>query len=185
MNPCSRCPRRTTHRAPVYPTGPIPARVMLLGEQPAREEDYKGEPFRGRTGKELDATYLPLASLPRSEVYIMNARQCSTADYSNPEPIDADSCMSLHLGPTLAQVQPQVLVPMGAVACSLWPEINLNLDHGLPSIAKWGSWEGILFPSFHPAAGLRATGFMIPLMQDFKTLGDLLRRLPIEWHTAK
>lgn len=177
MNPCLRCPRRLTHRSPVLPTGPIPARVMLLGEQPARDEDRRGEVFCGRTGKELDATYLPLASLPRSSVFIMNSRQCSTPDYSNPEPIDADSCMSVHLAPILNQVQPQVLVPMGAVACSLWPQIDLNRDHGIPLPGKWGSWEGVLFPCYHPSSGMRSTSFMIPLMQDFQNLGILLRKL--------
>ena len=176
MNFCSRCPKPNRFRA--TPIGPIPSLIILLGECPAKDEDRFGEPFKGRTGKELDHTYLPLTGLPRSSFYIMNAVFCSRPDYSNPNPIDANSCMSTHLGPTLSSVMPKIIVPMGAVACSIWPEIELNRDHGLPMMGKWGSWQGVLFPIYHPAAGLRTGGFMIALMNDFSALGKFIKEMP-------
>ena len=174
---CSTCPRI---RDIVPPTGPTPCRVMLLGEGPHRDEDKWGRVFAGKTGKELDGTYLPIANLPRSEVYVCNARWCSNKDYSNPTPEQAFSCSSVHLGEVLSVVRPQVVVPMGAVACSLWPEIHLPLDHGLPQVGKWGPWEGVLFPVYHPSAGIHATSMMIPMMNDFHALGKLLLELPAE-----
>lgn len=188
---CSRCPRR---RPIVQPCGPIPCPILFLGEQPAKDEDKWGTPFCveentlvltfavhncGRTGQELDHTYLPLANLPRSSIFIMNSRLCSTADYSNPEPEDADSCMSLHFGPILSQVKPVIVVPMGAIACSLWPDVKLSLHHGIPREAKFGPWHGVLFPTHHPSAGMRKTGYMVSLMQDFNELGKLIRNLDL------
>lgn len=178
---CSRCPGV---RPIVHSIGPTPARVLFLGEQPSWEEDKTGEPFRGKTGFEFTDTYLVLTGLPRSEVHIDNARRCSTYDYSNPEKEDALSCCNLHLGPLLDRVHPQVVVPMGAIACSLWPEINLTLHHGRPMPGKWGGHEFILWPTFHPSAGIHGTSYMIPLMADFDGLRKLLLSLDqgtFEW----
>ena len=175
LTPCLTCPRI---RRIVQPDGPVPCRTMFIGECPAREEDREGIPFSGKTGKELDGLYLPLANLPRSSVFITNAVLCSRPDYSNPTDADAQVCAGTHLGAILAEVRPTVLVPMGAVACFLWPEINLNMDHGLPRWGTWGSWSGVLWPMYHPSAGLRQTGYMIALTGDFDKLGKFVRGLP-------
>ena len=174
---CSLCPN---YRRPVPSSGPTPCRVMFLGEAPGRSEDETGEPFCGKTGIELNQTYLPILGLPRSEVYVANAVQCSERDYSNPTAAAAWSCAGMHLAPLLEKVKPEILVPMGQVACSLFPEINLNLDHGLPCVGKWGAWKGCVVPMYHPSAGLHQTSFMIPLQQDFAALREFIRRLDRE-----
>lgn len=37
----------------ISPSGPIPARIMFVGEAPGKEEDLRGKPFVGSAGKEL------------------------------------------------------------------------------------------------------------------------------------
>jgi len=151
---------------------------MFLGEQPSYVEDKTGEPFTGKTGSELVHVYLPIALLCRSDVWIDNARRCSNAEYENPTMEEAQSCCNTFLGPMLMEVQPQVIVPMGAVACSVFSEIkDLGMQHGIPLAGRYGPWEGVLFPTYHPTAGIHAPGFMIPLMNDFKRLGELMREL--------
>lgn len=174
---CPLCPK-VRDRYRIIPDGPIPARVMFLGEQPAREEDRFGRPFVGRTGREFNELYLPIAGIPRSEVLVYNARGCSNLDYSNPTPLEAESCSSIYLGNILAEVRPQILVTMGLIASGLFKEIeDLNLQHGIPLPGRWGSWQGVLFPMYHPSAGMRSTGYMIALMQDFDRLGKLVKEL--------
>jgi uracil-DNA glycosylase len=174
MTRCSRC---ANHRPPVLPSGPSPCRLLLIGERPSYREDELGECFVGKTGAELENTYLPILGLPRSAIHICNSVYCSAYDYANPEPADALACMNVHLGPLLQIVEPEIIVPMGAIACSLWPEINLNLDHGLPMVGRWGAWSGVLWPSFHPSAGLHSTSYMIPLQADFHNLRKFLGKL--------
>ncbi len=160
------------------PTGPVPARVMFLGEAPSSMEDKQGMPFVGKTGSELIHVYMPLALLYRTDVYIDNAARCSKGDYDNPTNEEAQGCCSVFLGPILNQVRPQIIVPMGAVACSVFPEIdNLNMVHGIPQPGRYGPWQGVLFPTYHPSAGIHSPGYMIPLMADFKRLGELIRDL--------
>ena len=172
---CPLCP----HVRPLVPsTGPIPARILFLGEAPSTIEDRDGEPFKGKTGSELRRVYLPIAMLYDGDVYIDNAVRCSQEDYRNPTNEEAASCCNMFLGPLLAKVRPQAIVPMGAVACSIFPEIGpLNLQHGIPLPGRYGPWQGVLYPTFHPSSGIHSPGYMIPLMSDFKRLGELLQEL--------
>lgn len=172
LHTCHRCPRS---RGIVMPIGPVPCPLLFLDECPAKDEDRYGEPFVGKTGKEATNTYFPFIGIPRSDAFIMNAVLCSRADYSNPEPIDADACMGVNLTGILAAVRPSIIVPMGAIACSLWPEIELSRHHGLPMPGSWGAWQGVLFPCYHPSAGIHAGGMMIALMNDFAALGTFYR----------
>src|SRR5271166_6144423 len=173
-----RCPLCPRIRPRVMPTGPSPARLLFLGEGPSHTEDRDGEPFKGKTGSELRKVYMPIAMIYDGDVHIDNAVRCSQEDYRNPTNEEAASCCNMFLGPLLAQVQPQIIIPMGAVACSIFPEIgSLNLQHGIPLTARYGPWQGILYPTHHPSAGIHQAGFMIPLMSDFKRLGELVREL--------
>ena len=176
MNRCSLCPK-LIYRRPIPPDGPRPSRLLFLGEAPHVDEDKTGIPFAGKTGMELNNVYLPILGLPRSEVCISNACACSQPSYDNPTPEQALACSSVHLAPLLAEVQPEIIVPMGAVACSLFGKINLNYDHGLPREGRWGGWRGVLWPTYHPSAGIHATAYMIPLMQDFHALKGFLAQL--------
>ena len=56
----------------VPPTGPSSAPIAIVGEQPGNIEVYKGEPFIGPAGRELDQN-LTLAKLKREDIYLTNA----------------------------------------------------------------------------------------------------------------
>lgn len=51
--------------------GPIPSRLMIVGEAPGADEEREGVPFVGSSGQELDRM-LHEAGLLRSEVYVTN-----------------------------------------------------------------------------------------------------------------
>lgn len=177
-----RCPPCPRFRPPVPGSGPTPARILFLGEAPSYQEDKYGAVFVGKTGEELVQTYLPLAFIHRDSVYIDNVFSCSHIDYHNPEPEEALSCISLRLSDLLNRVRPQIICPMGSIACSIFPEIGpLTLQHGIPLPGKWGAWRGVLFPMFHPSSGIHVVSFMIPLMADFKRLGELSREMEGLW----
>ena len=182
MNRCSLCPHS---RSPVPSTGPTPARILFIDESPSYDEDRYHEPIRGKAGIEFDGTYLTILGLPRSMVHITHAIACSNRGYTPPTPAQAMSCSATHLSSLLQEVKPEIIVPMGPVSCSLFPEIeSLALQHGRALPGKWGSWSGILFPMFRASSGLRATGYMIAMMQDMDDLRKLLHSLDcgeFEW----
>jgi uracil-DNA glycosylase family 4 len=175
---CSICPC-VRGRNPIPPSGPSPCRILFLAERPARHEDEQGIPLadRGQSGMEFNNGYLPLCALYREDVAVSNAVLCSDKGYRNPKEHEAATCSAKHLPALLEKVNPQVIVTMGAISASLFPSISLVLHHGLPQPASYGPWSGIVFPTFHPAAGLRSTAYMIPLRKDFAALRLLLKDL--------
>src|SRR5215472_18775501 len=55
----------------VFGEGPVPAPLMMVGEQPGNEEDLQGHPFVGPAGRLLD-TALEAAGIPRKAAYVTN-----------------------------------------------------------------------------------------------------------------
>ncbi len=55
----------------VMPSGPLPARIMIVGEAPGSEEERIGSPFVGASGNEL-TRMLSEAGILRSECFITN-----------------------------------------------------------------------------------------------------------------
>ena len=56
----------------LFGTGPVTARLMMVGEQPGDQEDRQGEPFVGPAGRLLDDA-LAAAGVARDAAYVTNA----------------------------------------------------------------------------------------------------------------
>lgn len=127
------------------------------------------------TGKELDNTYLPLAGLDREDVRVTNTLKCRLGGNNN-QPTDkqVDACARHWLRREVLECQPELIVLLGATACSLVPKIELEKDHGFPVWVEegdseyLGGYEGWLIPMYHPAGGLHDSSQMIPLLEDFE-----------------
>jgi len=147
---------------------------MLIGESPGWAENAKGIPFVGKSGQELDETYLRLAGLDRSEVFVTNMVQCRQ-ERNGIDVRPAESllrcCSENHLREELATVDPEIIVLCGATACSMYPEIDLELEHGFPRLIG-STW---VVPMYHPSAGLHLTRLMTQILEDFEKLGMWIR----------
>ncbi|HEY3485505.1 MAG TPA: uracil-DNA glycosylase family protein, partial [Ilumatobacteraceae bacterium] len=69
---CRACPLWIDATQTVFGEGPVPADLMLVGEQPGDQEDAGGHPFIGPAGRELDRA-LESAGVDRNGVYLTNA----------------------------------------------------------------------------------------------------------------
>jgi DNA polymerase I-like protein with 3'-5' exonuclease and polymerase domains len=71
---------------------------------------------------------------------------------------------------------------MGVLACyAIDPDINLELQHGIPLQTSWGT----VFPMYHPAGGLHEPKKMLMIRNDWVRLGKYLKgklRLPVDQH---
>ncbi len=172
--PCPRCPFPSRF---VPPNGPQPARILAVGEGPARWELRRGYPFAGESGDELDDHYLPLAGLRRPHIRVTNARLCAAPGLANPSKAEAAACSARHLGTELRLARPQVVLTLGAVAASLFGIGHLDHAHGVPFRGSYEHWEGWVFPVFHPAQGIRVPGLINRIRADFQALGEFLRAL--------
>jgi DNA polymerase len=118
---CTACDlyRRATQT--VFGEGPVPARLMLVGEQPGNEEDLAGRPFVGPAGRLLDEA-LAQAGIDRSQVYVTNVVKHFKWEprgkrriHAKPSAGEIAACLPW-LEAELALVQPRVVVCLGATA---------------------------------------------------------------------
>jgi len=151
MERCKNCPLK--FRRPVEGTGPMDAKIFIIGEAPGKDEDRQGICFVGKSGQDLD-TALKECGLRRDEVRINNVVKCFPTT-SNPGKEIIDLCRSA-LEEELTKVSPTVVVPLGNIAL-YHVEGTMSGITNRAAIPKWmGSYWSI--PNPHPAFYLRRGG---------------------------
>lgn len=187
----TRCPLCPGDHPVVPSDGPISSPFLFIGEMPGQEEDSRGRCFIGKTGKEFNDHYLPLAGMTRNDIRITNCTRCLHKlgnENANAKKILA-SCTDYHLKREMAEQQPVVVIPMGAIASSLVDDMNLEMYHGLPveNVEWWGN-RVTVFPTNHPAAGLHDTDMILSLRNDFINLGKYLHgslHIPVDEYAGR
>lgn len=171
----------------VKPDGPVPAKIMILGEAPGLDEERAGIPFVGVSGQELNRM-LGEAGISRSECFVTNvsnirppanqitafiAQSKKEITYEHREILGKWVLPPIFDGirrvqTEIALVKPNVIVTLGNTA--LWALT------GNWSVSKWrGSMLHCLaphhtqvVPTFHPAAILRQWSWRAPAVNDLK-----------------
>jgi DNA polymerase len=120
---CERCLLYRNATQTVFGQGPVPASIMLVGEQPGDSEDRAGLPFVGAAGHILDRA-LQDAGIDRHAVYVTNAvkhfksvPRGKRRIHQRPNRYEIDRCR-WWLEWELKLVQPIVAVALGATAAS-------------------------------------------------------------------
>jgi uracil-DNA glycosylase family 4 len=174
---CALCPG---DHSCVPPDGPEDSSYVFLGEGPGWEEDKKGHPFQGKTGREVNEHYLPIVGIPRHTARFANAMGCMPKGQHGKMDMKKDAhrelaqcCFNTHIGQELQcnHYSRKLIVAMGAFAnYVLDPDIDLDLHHGIPLQTKWG----VVFPMFHPAGGLHEPKKMLHIRTDWVRLKKYL-----------
>ena len=109
--------------------GPLNAKVMFVGQAPGRQEDERGRPFIGISGKLLDRM-IKLAGLSRSGVYITSVVQFFPP--KNRMPTDDEIGMTKEfLLKQIEIVDPKIVVLLGALAAKLLVNVDsVTAEHG-------------------------------------------------------
>ena len=118
---CRQCPLFAEATQTVFGEGPVPAPLMLVGEQPGDQEDLAGRPFVGPAGLLLNRA-LRDARLDRRAIYVTNAVKHfkfivrgKRRLHQKPTIIEIGACLSW-LEREIATVQPQAIVALGTTA---------------------------------------------------------------------
>jgi uracil-DNA glycosylase len=179
---------------PVKGSGPIPARIMIVGEAPGDEETRKGIPFVGASGQLLDKM-LGQAGIGRSECFVTNVSREQPL-YNDIERFIwwnktgipqgfsryRDAYVSreilegiVHLRAEVSLVKPSIIIPVGNVP--MWALTG-----------KWGitKWRGSMLhcdgeflgseaqdnpkvlPTIHPAAVIREYSYRATVVNDLR-----------------
>jgi DNA polymerase len=142
----------------VFGEGPVPAPVMLIGEQPGDKEDLAGKPFVGPAGLKLSEA-LNDAGISRQAVYVTNAvkhfkyvPRGRIRLHQKPVTAEIKACRPW-LERELELVQPKAAVALGATAAqSLFRKaIPVNKNRG--QLFDLGASKAMI--TIHPSYLLR------------------------------
>ena len=154
---CTRCPLAGGRTTVVFGVGDPKADLMFVGEGPGHEEDLKGEPFVGRSGRLLDRLLREELGLGRDRVYIANVVKCRPPGNRDPAPEEVATCRP-YLERQIELIAPRVIVTLGNFAVRLL----LDTTAGIKALrGRTYPYRGaVLVPTFHPSFVLRsgATG---------------------------
>jgi len=167
---CHKCRLWRTADHAVPGEGNANAQVMFIGEGPGYHEDKLGRPFVGRAGKLLDQLLLK-NGLRRADVFITNVVKHRPPDNRAPMKDESRACM-IYLLQQIKVINPRVIVPLGRSALEIFLKNTLiSESHGIP----YKNGSRVIFPLYHPAAGLRSTSIMETLTKDFSNLPKVIR----------
>ena len=150
---CTRCPLAAGRTNVVFGVGHPEADLMFVGEGPGHDEDLKGEPFVGRSGRLLDRLIGEELGLGRDDVYIANVVKCRPPGNRDPHPEEVASCRPW-LQRQIEMVSPRVVVTLGNFAARLL----LDTTAGIRSLRgrSYPFGDAVVVPTFHPSFVLRS-----------------------------
>jgi len=168
---CRNCALWEHATQTVFGEGPVPAEVMLIGEQPGDQEDVQGRPFVGPAGRVLDEA-LAAAGFDRSTIYVTNTvkhfkwtPRGKRRLHQSPDRSEVAACRPW-LDAEVASVSPRLLVLLGATAAQgiFGPKFRVTVSHGisLPS-----DLAPVVMATIHPSAVLRSD----PAVRDAQMAG--------------
>ena len=172
---CTACPLWKGTTLAVPGDGAKNAKIMIVGEAPGEEEDRKGLPFVGRSGKFLDKM-LAVAGLDRKQVFITNVVKHRPPQNRAPKASEIKVCTELWLEQQIGILKPKLIVVLGAVALkTLTQEISVEKLHGTV-IEKQKDGQKY-FVTYHPSAALRYPENRKKMENDFRKLRRKLHKL--------
>ena len=159
---CRRCELWQRATQTVFGEGPVPAPLMLVGEQPGDKEDLEGSPFVGPAGRIL-AEALERAGIDREAAFVTNAvkhfrwRPSPNGKrrlHEKPTNANVTAC-HVWIEKELELVRPEVLVAMGATAAEalLGKSVAVMRDRGKHVASELAP---TVLVTIHPSAVLRA-----------------------------
>ena len=169
ISACQRC-RLASGRIQTVPGDGDPnAELMFIGEGPGANEDKQGHPFVGQAGKLLDRLLAEIG-MTRADVFVTNVVKCRPPNNRDPERDEIAACEP-YLDEQLRGIRPKLIVPLGRFAMNYFlPSAKISRAHG--RTAQVGDW--LIFPVYHPAAGLRQKKMLDTLREDFLAIPNLL-----------
>ena len=157
---CRGCDLYARATQVVFGEGPRNSKVVMVGEQPGDDEDRKGHPFVGPSGRLLSKA-MHEAGLDREKIYVTNAvkhfkfvERGKRRIHAKPSGIEISACRPW-LEAELTAIKPELVVCLGATAAQalMGRSFRITAERGkfFPH-----PWAKELTATVHPSAVLRS-----------------------------
>ena len=171
---CTACELCKDRKQAVLGVGDTAADWLFVGEGPGADEDERGEPFVGQSGKLLDNMLAAIDLKRGSDVYIANAVKCRPPNNRAPEPAETAACWPF-LARQVELIQPRLIVTLGRPAAQTLLQQEVKIGDAR---CKVHDFAGIpLIVTYHPAYLLRNLPDKAKAWEDLcfmrKTMKDL------------
>lgn len=173
VNKCQKCPLHQDRTKTVPGDGAERAEIIFIGEGPGKEEDKQGLPFVGSAGKFLDEL-LATINLSRSDVFIGNIVKCRPPQNRDPLPEEINTCFP-YLQKQIEAIKPKLIVLLGrhSMYQFLPDDLKISQVHGQP----YRRHNQVYLPLYHPAAALYHGSLRATIIQDFKKIPLILKKI--------
>lgn len=150
--------------------GPVPNRVMLIGEAPGAREDDIAQPFSGPSGAYLNRI-LDEVGLPRASLYITNSVRCRPPENATPTRGQIKACGGF-MSSELEVVRPDFVLLLGNVALqAILGTSGVMAKRGIATKLAGRT----IFTTVHPAAVMRNPSLEGIFRADLMTFARLVR----------
>ena len=169
---CTRCSLSLTRQRVVVGSGPIGARLMIIGEAPGATEDEGGEPFIGRSGRLLFTLLEEEADVSRAACFVTNVVKCRPPANRTPTRDEVATCRPW-LDEQMARLEPAVILALGNTAAKavLGFDEGIGRTHG--RLVTLGT--SVAMATYHPAAAMRGGPSVVDVMRaDLRRLKRVL-----------
>lgn len=153
---CPKCRLAESRTHAVFGEGPPDAGWMIVGEAPGAQEDARGEPFVGQSGRLLDAMLAAIGLDRARDVFIANVVKCRPPGNRNPQADEIAACEP-YLREQIELVRPAVLVLMGRFAAQTLLRTTEPIGVLRGRVHRYGThdWSVPTLVTYHPAYLLR------------------------------
>lgn len=160
------------------------AEIFFIGEGPGKNEDLEGRPFVGAAGKFLEEM-LNAIGLKRQDVFIGNIVKCRPPMNRDPEEDEMRTCEQ-YLYRQLKIIRPKLIVTLGRFSLKVFiPNESISSVHGKLKRVRFKNVDHPLYklgpvyvlPLYHPAAALYRGNMRQILMQDFKNIPKIIKKI--------
>ena len=133
----------------VFSTMNVEARVMVVGQNPGKDEVSKGEPFVGVSGVFFNKAIDEVLGMCRRDFYISNVVRCFTPNNRAPTMREKENCLNF-IDREIAIVRPVAVVTLGSPAFKAMTGMSgITKHHGTPIYSI--RHKVYVLPLFHPS----------------------------------
>ena len=172
---CTKCPLCQSRTLAVPGEGKAPARVMLIGEAPGREEDETGHPFVGAAGRFLDHV-LEGTGINRDDLFITNIVKCRPPNNRTPRVGEVETCTSNYLFEQIELIDPALIMLLGGVAAKKMLGVK-SVNEARGRLIEHDGRQYLV--GYHPAVRFYREDLGEKVMEDFALLKRVLKKLSL------